>query len=462
MAAKKGRQTPTSSYVLPYKKSLGSKAVKLYERSGNKALTWQKSMIKDLMAINDDGLWTHVKFGYTLPRRNGKSEVAIIRCLYGLINGERIMYTAHRTTTSAAQFRKVCQLLDKSGVEYKSIKAAGREHIEIDDGMIDFRTRSGQGGLGEGFDLLVIDEAQEYTDNQETALKYVVSDSPNPQTIFCGTPPTSVSAGTVFVKYRKDCMAGALEDSYWAEWAVPEMSDVHDVKLWYETNPSMGAHLNERKIRAEIGPDEVDFNIQRLGLWIKYNQKSAISPADWAALKLESMPAITGKLYIGIKYSKGTDHVALSIAVKTSSGHIMVEGIDCRDIRSGNYWLIDFIQSADVEKVVVDGASGQQILAADMKDCGIRKKPVLPTVKEVIAANSSFEQGIFQQTICHMDQTSLTKIVSNCDKRAMGSAGGFGYQSQSKELDICLLDSVILAYWACATDKPKRKQRIGY
>ena len=45
------------------------------------------------------------------------------------------------------------------------------------EAVINFRTRSSKGGLGEGYDLLVIDEAQEYTTDQETALKYIVTDS---------------------------------------------------------------------------------------------------------------------------------------------------------------------------------------------------------------------------------------------------------------------------------------------
>ena len=58
------------------------------------------------------------------------------------------------------------------------------------------------------------DEAQEYQDDQESALKYVVTDSHNPQTILCGTPPTPVSSGTVFTKYRKDTLAGLKAVSY--------------------------------------------------------------------------------------------------------------------------------------------------------------------------------------------------------------------------------------------------------
>ena len=153
--------------------------------------------------------------------------------------------------------------------------------------------------------MLVVDEAQEYTEDQESALKYIVSDSDNPQTILCGTPPTPVSAGTVFMALRNDVLDGTSEDTAWAEWSIDEIpDDIRDKELWYLTNPSLGLKLTERAIRAEIGPDETDFCIQRLGLWLKYNQKSAISRNDWDALKVGTVPELTGKLYVGIKYGK--------------------------------------------------------------------------------------------------------------------------------------------------------------
>ena len=67
----------------------------------------------------------------------------------------------------------------------------------------------------------------------------------------------------------------------------------------------------------EVGTDDVDFNIQRLGLWIKYNQKSAISKAEWTELKVSALPEFKGSLFVGIKYGHNGNHVAMSIAVKT-------------------------------------------------------------------------------------------------------------------------------------------------
>lgn len=59
-------------------------------------------------------------------------------------------------------------ILDKSGITYDSLKAVGRERVELPEtgGRVEFRTRTTTGGLGKGFDLLIIDEAEEYTDDE--------------------------------------------------------------------------------------------------------------------------------------------------------------------------------------------------------------------------------------------------------------------------------------------------------
>ena len=98
----KGRQTPTQSVVLPYSKTKGKEAVKLYNKSGNKALKWQSLLCDDLMAVDENGLWIHQKFGYSVSRRNGKGEILVMRELWGLVHGEQICHTAHRTTTSSS------------------------------------------------------------------------------------------------------------------------------------------------------------------------------------------------------------------------------------------------------------------------------------------------------------------------------------------------------------------------
>lgn len=466
---KVGRQTPTRSVVLPYSQTEGKEAIELYNKTGRTAQEWQELLTYDLMAKNDEGLWTHVKFGYSVPRRNGKSELLIIRELYGIRHGERILHTAHRTTTSHSAWERIGQLLAKTGLvegeDYRTIKQFGLERIEMlkGEGRINFRTRSSKGGLGEGYDTLIIDEAQEYTDDQETALMYVVSDSRNPQTIYCGTPPTTVSAGTVFQEYRGDVLAGQKEDSGWAEWSVNVQADPYDTKLWYETNPSMGTILTERKVRAEIKTEGLDFNIQRLGLWLSYNQHSAISEPEWDGLAVKKLPELKGKLFVGIKYGINGVNVSMSIAVKTEDNRIFIETIDCRSQRKGNLWITSFLKKAmdSIEKIVVDG-SGYDLLHKRMKDAKVRKKPIKVLTDEIITAHTLFEEAISSGTICHMNQPSLRQCATNCEHREIGSKGGWGYRSLRDDIDISILDSAVLAFWQCHESKEKRKQKVNY
>ena len=106
-----GRQTPTQSIILPYKKSLGPKAIKSYQESKRTALEWQKLLISNIMAVDDSGLWTHATFGYEVPRQNGKGEVLTRRELEGLKSGERVIHTAHRTSTSHSAFVRLLKVL---------------------------------------------------------------------------------------------------------------------------------------------------------------------------------------------------------------------------------------------------------------------------------------------------------------------------------------------------------------
>lgn len=464
MEARIGRQTPTTSVVLPYDTSWGGQAVELYESTKRTAQEWQKLLVYDIMARTTDDLWTHSKFGYAIPRRNGKNEVVAIRELWGLTHGENILHTAHRTTTSRSSWERLKALLDDAGIAHKDAGALGQETIRIKDtgGVIHFRTRTSKGGLGEGFDLMVIDEAQEYTEDQEASLKYVVSASPDPQTIFCGTPPTTESSGTVFMHMRDTILAGGMEDTGWAEWAVDEIHKQTDVDAWYECNPSLGIILKERAVKAEIGPNELDFNIQRLGYWIRYNLKSAVSWAEWDDLKCKKIPKLRSRIFVGVKYSK-TDTVAVSIAIRANDGRIFVEGIDCRPFRDGTDWIVAFLRKVDYQNCVIDGASGQQLLRDAMKDANLRRTK-LPKVAEIIKANATFEERLARKELCHMAQPSLVNSVTNCEKRAIGSNGGFGYKTINEAYDIALMDSIILAQWMCGqkTSKTVRRQKISY
>lgn len=44
----------------------------LYHEAGNDLLEWQQLLACDIMAINEENLWVHRKYGYSVLRRKGK------------------------------------------------------------------------------------------------------------------------------------------------------------------------------------------------------------------------------------------------------------------------------------------------------------------------------------------------------------------------------------------------------
>ncbi len=108
----KASQTPTQAVTLPYKKSKGNEAVELYNKTGRTCQNWQKKQLKNILAVNKDGLWVHTKYGYSVPRRNGKNEIVVMREIYGLLNGERICNIELVSSVSKlAQDRRDCKAM---------------------------------------------------------------------------------------------------------------------------------------------------------------------------------------------------------------------------------------------------------------------------------------------------------------------------------------------------------------
>ena len=177
-------------------------------------------------------------------------------------------------------------------------------------------------------------------------------------------------------------------------------------------------------------------------------------------LKPDQLPELIGKVFVGVKFSKQMDNVAMSIAIKTADEKIFVESIDDRPVKGGLDWIVSFINACDVRNVVVDGSGGQQLLSEAMHGARL-KAPILPKVIEVVEANASFVQRLAAKEICHMAQPSLVASTTNVEKRAINSNGGYGFRSINDSIDVALLDSVILAQWICGKTKDEsNRQRI--
>ena len=141
---------------------------------------------------------------------------------------------------------------------------------------------------------------------------------------------------------------------------------------------------------------------------------------------------------------------------------MFVEAIDCRSVRDGNSWIIAYLQNPHAVSVVIDGAGNQDILKEEMTAAEVDCRPILPKVADIIEANALFERQFFAGLVCHAGQPSLAQAAENCEHRAIGSGGGFGYVSGNDKIDAGLLEAVSLAHWLCAKNRETAVQEITY
>ena len=352
-----GSQEPTICIEPMRTETEGGDAALLMGEYGCTLDKWQQTVL-DCWLGKCDGKYNVTSAGLTLPRQNGKNVCLEAREFYGLvINGEKILHTAHQVRTSKKSFRRLAAMFtDKRHPEITDIVKTirytnGEECIELDNGgVIEFSARSRQAARGfDGISLVVYDEAQELTDDQVEAIMATLSASATGtrQIIYTGTPPYPGCPGDVFSRRRDVCISDAGKHDCWHEWGVQAKNideiNAGDTSLWYMTNPALGIRLDEEFTAEEYRTMSKDgFARERLGWWapvVEHKEDAAIDAAAWAACASDEKKP-DGKTAYGVKFSADGSEVALCGAV-CPAGHfvcpdpvhgLLVQGEECCQI----------------------------------------------------------------------------------------------------------------------------------
>ena len=203
-----GNQRPTFEVVGSYSTTSGSECAQLFEAYGIDFYPSQLYELDLFLARDADGRAASKTIGISKPRQNGKSFAARHYALWmAAVEGKHVLYTAHHGNTTREMFKLIRNFVEgvadfANELGSDSIKRAqGSEGIYFaNGGSIEFNTRTNAVSRGKTFDVIVVDEAQELTDEQADALTptTIASDSGDPQMIYLGTPPNAKCPGTVF------------------------------------------------------------------------------------------------------------------------------------------------------------------------------------------------------------------------------------------------------------------------
>lgn len=474
-----GSQEPRIKVEPTRKNTDGGDAALLMDAYGYKLDDWQRGVIDCWLGRDENGARNVTSAGLALPRQNGKNVCLEAREFYGLVvDGERILHTAHQVRTSKKSFRRLAAMFtDKRHPEVTDIVKTirytnGEECIELDNGgIIEFSARSRQAARGfDGISLVVFDEAQELTDDQIEAVMATLSASATGtrQLIYTGTPPYPGCPGDVFRRRRTTCTTDAGKHDCWHEWSVSAKTineiNVSDTSLWYMTNPALGIRLTEEFTAEEMRSMSADgFARERLGWWspiFEHVEDYAIPVEIWDACRsTEQKP--DGKTAYGVKFSADGSLVCLCGAVIPQAGEARISLIDCRPTGLGTQWLADWLnQRADKAAcVVIDGRNGVDVLIDKISQTWRARGSVIrPTARDVIASVSMLTDALNEKTITwYAPQETLRESAITSVKRPISGGWGFGGENPSP------IEACALAYWGAKVSKrdPSKKMRIG-
>lgn len=480
----KGRQIPRINISPERADTDGEGAAMLMQTYGTTLDEWQKLVLNSWLGTDAKGQYNVTSAGLSVPRQNGKNVIIEAREFYGLIiNGERILHTAHQVRTAKKAFRRLVSMFtDKKHPEVlKTVKkiryGIGEESIELENGaIIEFTARSRQAARGyDGISLVVYDEAQELTDEQAEAIMSTLSASTTGtrQLLYVGTPPYIGCTGQVFRRFREACITAGgrseIKANAWHEWGIAadnlQEIDITNKALWYEANPALGYRLTEEFTQEEfktLSPD--GFARERLGWWAKIIEAQtelAIDPTTWDRCKsLEEKPE--GKTAYGVKFTPDGAEVVLAGAVLPTDGRPgRITLLAQEPTGNGISWLADWLNERykQASCVVIDGRNGTEVLIDKIKDTWKFKDSVIkPSAQNVVTAASMLINELNEHNITwYEEQEELRESAITATKRPIGGGWGFGGQTSAP------IEACALALWGCKTSKrnPLRKMLIG-
>jgi len=457
----------------------GTDAAVLMAEYGYQLDEWQELVLDCWLGRDEAGKYNVTSAGLSLPRQNGKNVCLEAREFFGLVvNGEKILHTAHQVRTSKKSFRRLAAMFtDTKHPEVTDLVKAirytnGEESIELlNGGTIEFSARSRQAARGfDGISLVVYDEAQELTDDQVEAIMATLSASATGtrQLIYTGTPPYPGCPGDVFRRRRTACIDEPGKHDCWHEWSVAADGiaeiNVADKGLWYMANPALGIRLDEEFTAEEMRSMSKDgFARERLGWWtpiVKHELDYAIDKDVWEACK-STEPKPEGKTAYGVKFSADGSTVALCGAVIPDNGTARISLIEQRPTGHGIGWLADWLNARykKASCVVIDGRNGVDVLVERISDTWrIKGSIIRPTARDMIAATGTLTNALNERSVTWFhQQEALNDSATTSVKRALGGGWCFGGDNSTP------IEAASLALWGAQNSKrnPNKQMRIG-
>ena len=464
-----GRQAPHHLSVFDGDDTLGHKSITLAERVTQPTMPWQQGNLRALLRRDDNACWTHSDAVLLCPRQNGKSEVILLRCLFGLFHlGEKIIYSVARWDPSGVELheRLVAMIMGEPSLRDRLAKkptnSGQRGLIQLLNGG-EMRTMTRSTDMVRGMtklDLLICDEAYNLDQAAISATNYAQMAARDPQTIYTSSAvnATEHAKGHVLAGLRRQGLRRD-EGIYFAEYMAPAEMPHDDPATWQYANPSYGVIANEAKMRkplrtATTQAGRIAFGVEALGrgVWpVDEEIHEPVIPTEAWSDMTDLNVQLTGPVAVAVDRTPDRGTWAIAAAQRTTDGRVHEEIGYFRQAQPEAVvdYLLDLVELWDPCAIAIDAKSTANVLKPLLIEAGI--EPEMTTSVTMSAACGGFLDAALGGKLSHSDQPMLTSAVIDVEKRFIGKSDTqFAWGGPSGAV-IAPLVAATLAHWALQT-----------
>jgi hypothetical protein len=426
---------------------------------------WQSDAGRLILAKDAEGMYAADTACISIPRQVGKTYLiaCIIFALCLLKPGLTVIWTAHRKTTARETFDQFDGMAKRPKVAAhirQVLHGKGDEAIHFNNGSrILFGARESGFGRGmAGVDILVCDEGQILPESTLEDLGATQNTAPNPLFFVMGTPPRPKDAGEFFTLLRQEALDGESDSTLYIETSADRGTDPMDPEQLRKANPSYPYRTTHRallRLRKKLKNDDA-WNREARGIW------------DEIVKHFSPIPGALWDDQVDVGPPDGTKPDALAVDM-SHDRHISIAAcwIEDDDLAHGEeVWAgtdtdaaIEWIAARAGRRIpiVIDSYSPAASLAPTLRARKARVLMISGTGVDMAKACGQMVDKLALRRFTHADQEPVNDAREGARKRAIGTAGGWGYDRRDESVNIAPLVALTLALFGALATKKRRR-----
>lgn len=422
---------------------------------------WQHSALTDILGETAAFRWAARESGFVVSRQNGKGGILHALALAGLFlfdEVKEILHSAHEFKTAKKAYRELRELIKGTPHLYARVERRGSRvvgfrnsnedtSITLQDGsVIRFMARSSNTGRGFSPQWLIIDEAQECSEETRQALRYTVRAQVNPLIVWCGTAPHPTKNNSeAFTSLRDRGRSGKDKSLVWLEWSPDPDTDIaalrNDDALFDqvagECNPALGTRITIDTIREERDACTTEdawegFCREALSWWPDAAEGlggwDVWTAAEWMACATNenedqaAQPGwLTGTVTLAVEMDAEKDNVTIGAGGTCREGGFGFDVV--HRVRGETAAVAKIVQLAgqdDVGRVMIDKRGPARTLIDPLTEAGVDVYEV--SSEEFITGTRAMFNAVLAREVKHRNRAEINEAVEQTVKRRIGDS----------------------------------------